>query len=40
MSNKEGGSVFSHRYFKLAFLEEKRIEGLTREQKERLIYGE
>ena len=28
-----------YKYFKLAFLEEKRIKRLTREQKERLIYG-
>lgn len=29
-----------YRYFKSAFLEEKRIKGLTRKQKEKLIYGE
>ena len=28
-----------YRYFKKAFLEEKRIKGLTREQKERLVNG-
>jgi len=28
-----------YRYFKLAFLEEKRVKSLTRQQKEKLIYG-
>ena len=28
-----------YRYFRKAFLEEKRIKGLTREQKERLVNG-